>query len=230
MPAEPLHPDEPSRFEAYAVVAFYAEPLGNHFVRHVAILRESSTLKFGDRVQVWHMEPPVIAGEISLGKARDEDRRTCAAHAIGFVSLDSSEREGLKTWLAEVDCEGRPSTALDQYCAHPPVRWVADEESGAPRYRKFSCVGFVLECYREGAGIKLLEWQSGRLPAADLGVLVGNYDDRLRHQRLRTHVGLEGDGPWRIALPGYVLHSLSRDARTIRSADYIPASFDEASF
>src|SRR6185437_15528756 len=95
--------------------------------------------------------------------------------------------------------------------------------------QRFSCGGFVIEAYRF-AGIDLLTTDAGSLPPVGVELLRLAYPDQHRtldNPRLRTSLGLEGDGPWPIVLSGYLLHSLARAEAGIRSGPYHPQPGDE---
>jgi hypothetical protein len=103
--------------------------------------------------------------------------------------------------------------------------------TGNPRYWRFSCVGFVLECYLQGTGIQLLDWQSTAFPRVTLSELRSIYTDRnILAQKHCEELGLTGDGPWPIALPGYLFHCLQRDPEIVRRIPYLPLSSSEAHF
>ncbi len=211
----------------------YARDVEGNFVRHVALLVEKSTLLFGNNALVWQMRPPLVVGERSRREA-SEDGDRCEAHLAGFTDLDLDDFAGIQTWLAEVDKERRPQglrAGIEQYTVHPPVVMVTDRISGVVRYRKFSCVGLVLECYRNGAGINLIDWKSEELPEVTLDSIVSIYGEELRSkEKVRESWGIPGDGPWRVALAGYVLHALDRPVSEVREAHYIPKSSDEGGF
>jgi hypothetical protein len=120
---------------------------------------------------------------------------------------------------------------FSDYIIHPPVLWVIDEKTGIRRFRKFSCVGFVLECYQDVAEIRLLDLGPGKLPLVDLETLVTIYGDIIRNAKLRERFGLTGpQQEWSIALPGYVMHSLTRPSSDVRQVPYEAGSVEEADF
>lgn len=218
----------------FAIVGTYTRSEESRFVCHVAILRDDSDLAFEDQAEVWHCAPPIIAGpRTSAGVNRNTTR--CAVHAVGFVDdLTPDEVAGIETALAEIDAQtplGTAGTAaLLDYHVNPPTLWVRDEQTGTKRYRKFSCVGFVCESYSEGAGILLLDLDAASFPRVDLETLENAYGDPISDARLRRRFGINGPGPWQIALAGYVLHALNRPAADVRSSPHIPNSVAEAQF
>ncbi len=129
-------------------------------MKHAALLSADTPLQFGaDNVLVWHIGPPLVAGAKFTAAASENSRKT-TIHIAGFVDLDGDDIEGIETWLADVDQEDRPlglsrTERLAQYRVSPPVYWIP-AENGTPLYRQFSCVGFVLDCYRS-IGINLID-------------------------------------------------------------------------
>jgi hypothetical protein len=137
------------------------------------------------------------------------------------------------TWLADIG-ERTPASArrgLNHYTVHPPVAVVSMPHTGVPRYWRFSCVGLVLECFRVGAGIRLLDWEGAPTPLVDRATLEGCYPVfALVSVAIAERLGVSGDGPWSIVLPGYVFHALNRPDADIRARPYVPASIAEAAF
>lgn len=99
------------------------------------------------------------------------------------------------------------------YVAHPPICEVVDPDTGRFMGRRFSCVGFVLWCYRQ-VGIELLApFDSPAYPRFDLGHLTRVWPE-LRNLAGRpgflTQIGLNpADAPWPVVVPGYVFHALN---------------------
>jgi hypothetical protein len=113
----------------------------------------------------------------------------------------------------------------------PPECWHTDER-GVRLYRQFSCGGFILACYRDGAAITLIEvpppvsW-----PKVSLDELVHAYGPEV-HERatLRSRFGLVGDGPWPILLAGYVIHAFDRPDQELRTSPLIVTDLRLARF
>jgi hypothetical protein len=234
LPAVPviqLQTDRTERVPKFAIVGNYVEQTASSFVKHVALLRSEEELHYAaSGVRVWHMGPPLVAGEIA--RTLVESDSTCVVHLIGVVDLDSYEVEGIETWLAEVDKEKRPygwGVAVHQYIVNPPVKW-HEGETGIRLYRRFSCVGFVLECYRSVGIILIDESSHENVPEVALETVVSAYGPTLQSDKLRLKMGLEGAGPWRIVLGGYLFHSLARTTDDIRRSPHIPISADEKDF
>jgi hypothetical protein len=216
--------------QRFAIVGTYAKSQKDRVVQHVAILKSDQELRQGTMVEVWHVVPPIIAGERSLSSTSDEQCRTCEAHIYGAVELQTGELESIETWLAEVDKEQHPQRHRDQYTASPSVKWEIDQVTGVKRYRRFSCVGFVTECYREAIGVVLLTRDDQKMPEVDLSLIAQVYGLDERHTCIRQSVGVGGDGPFRLPMPGYVFHSLNRPDAEVRSKPYVPATANEVSF
>ncbi len=198
-------------------------------MKHVAILAEDSRLRFGEMINVLHMGPPLVAGAETRSTIPD-DKATCEAHVVGSTELSAEDREGMRTWLAEVDKEKRPARSSSSYTAIPPMEWITDSISGVRRYRRFSCVGFIVECYKS-VEIVLLDIEAGDVPSVSIAIISDIYGDRLRlYPQLRGSIGLYGDGPWPALLPGYVLHALDRGDESIRESPHKPESSAEAHF
>ncbi len=230
MPAEKLPSGPPTRSvtaPAYSIVGMYSEPTEKRFVRHVAILAEESSLESGKRAAVWHMGPPLVSGERT--KKRIHGAQIESVHLSGRVPLDLDQMEGIKDWLEEVDKESAPEDPFKRYLVRPHCVWHIAPETDRPLYRRFSCVGFVLECYKS-VDIDLVNTEESDLPEVDFETLVKAYPglgrDELLLQRAmrgvtRDDLGIAGEGPWRIVLAGYVFHALER----VPSKGPIPETF-----
>lgn len=179
----------------------------------------------GGLVRVYHMAPPLHIG-----------RRTpfgyIPADVLGWVnSLTGSEYAAMHTALH--DLETRVSAEpWNQYILSPPYD-VPTRDYPAERTRmwRFSCVGLVIYVYNSAAGIKLLDLSN--LPSVCYEVVQSVYGKSKAKQLRRDamfnggrRTGLHGDAPWRFALPGYVLSSLTRPDETIRSTPYRPSEKD----
>ena len=233
MPGHRLQRNEQSSLERFSVVGKYARPDQDDFVQHVALLRDDCELEFSSEVDVWHTAPPIVAGGRTSQAASNEQQR-CAVHAVSYLEdLSAEEVAGIETTLAEIDHQTQPVRPplglLAQYVVHPPVQWVMDRTTGTKRFRRFSCVGFVQECYDAGAGIPLLDLAAD-MPPVDLATLVATYGDQIGNVRLRKYLGIHGSEPWPIALAGYLMHALSKPAEQVRGSPHVPSSVDEARF
>ena len=227
--------EAPTAAPMFAVVGKYARPAIDQFVGHVALLRGDEPLCFGAETTVWHCAPPIIAGE-STNTGAKQELSHCQVHAVAFLDdLSADDVAGIQTALAEIDAQTQPVATTNagffrQYVVHPPVQWIMDATTGRKRFRKFSCVGFVCECYEQGAGVRLLDFDGSHFPAVNLETLVGVYGDALENERIRQRFGVVGPEPWPIALAGYVMHSMVRPSEVIRETPHAPTSVSEGSF
>ena len=234
MPAQ-IVPEAPGISVArYSIVGMYTDEPGSRFVGHVALIRDDGPTSHGTEVPVWEMQPPLVAGPISASRTKQDAK--CPAHVVGWLSLNSDEREGITDWLSEVDKQDRPNTRsgrVEQYTVSlsPKDQWHQDEK-GVPLYRRFNCVSFVLAAYLDGAGISLIDTSAPEgLPEVDMGTVARAYGEHLRtHDRVRTDIGLPGKGPWRILLAGYVYHAMNRPDGSIRSTSYTVPGVAAANF
>ena len=226
MPARRLT-DVPSPTPQYAAIGGYALSGTNPgFVRHVALLKNETGLFYGVETDVWHMGPPLIAGPITLDISGRGQK--VSAHVTGHIDLDRDEIDAIRDWLSEVDKERGPF-GHRRYVAHPHCRWHLSPESGSPLYRRFSCAGFVIECYR-AANVDLVVTDEGQLPLSGIALLGAVYSlDDL--QRFGERIGLDGSGPWPVILPGFLFHAFAKHAMgQPRPSPYVPVSTDDAKF
>jgi len=192
------------------------------FVCHLGLsLDTRNGVSYGDTVTVRHMRPPLE----SPGKMR--------ADSIGTATLTVDEANQIELYLDEVEAEYdaalRRPHKWQQYVIVPHVKpWRAKD--GTILWRRYSCVGLVIESYRD-ADIDLVS--DSDLHPVDLKTLDRAYpglDLTGRNQsRLREGLGIPGDGSWPVLLAGYVLHALNRTKEEIRRGPYSPSRSD-ASF
>jgi len=234
MPGYKLQPTTALKAPRFAVVGMYAHPSRDNSVQHLALLQEDCDLLFGKATAVWHTQPPTIAG-VHSSAGTSPDQQQCAVHVVSYLEdLTADEAASIETTRAEIDTQTQPvppSMAFSHYIIHPPVFWVIDEKTNVRRFRKFSCVGFVLECYQDVAEIRLLDLDPEKLPPVDLETLASIYGDLIRNAKLRERFGLTGpQQEWPIALPGYVMHSLTRPSSDVRKVPYKARGVEEADF
>jgi hypothetical protein len=213
---------QPTPVTQYDVVGRDSEHQAT-FVSHLGLaLDAQATITVGAELNVAEMRPP-------LTEAGD----TWPIAIVGTVPLTNDERNQIRVFLDERAGEygsknrnsNAPVAAPRQYTIHPHVRRPTADCS----YHRYSCVGLVIEAYRE-AGVDLLLTDDQHLPRVTLALLRWAYADlgrRLDDPRTRARYGLAGDGPWPVVLPGYVLHALARDETEIRKAPYPPQAGDE---
>ncbi len=208
------------------VVAFDTKGV-THFLQHTALsAHEYESVKAGDEIGVNHMGPPL------------ERDGQCRVDVSGTAELNDDELNQIALFIDELEDERqaqvlRQRSDIDKYpdyIVHPHTDYSPDGS-----YRRFSCTGYVVEAYAE-AGIDLIDIDA--VPPVDLQMIYRAFpalerveaNPPLRKRsgiRSRHDLGLAGDGPWRVLLPGYVLHSLARDADAIRRDPYSPTSGDE---
>ena len=188
------------------------------FVCHVGLAIEThQQLCVGDQAAIRHMGPLENPGSLQ-------------AHSVGSASLTVDEANQIQLYLDEIECEyaaapQRPSLR-QQYVVHPHVKpWTAKD--GTVLWLRFSCVGLVIESYRE-ADIVLVTEEGLESVGPDL--LDAAYPRLAPIQKLspsvRTSLGIPGDGPWTVMLPGYVLHAQDRNEEDIRRTPYKPKGGD----
>jgi hypothetical protein len=215
----------------FSVIGTYDE-IDSKFVKHVSILAEEDRALFGVERRVLHMGPPLVVGALSRQNAGHEP--VCPCHVAAWIGLTVDERDGIIDWLAEIDKESRPTGLFGEwktYTVSPPECWREDER-GVRLYRRFSCGGFVLATYRDGAGITLIEvpppvpW-----PDSSLDQIVQAYGPEVREREtLRRNLGMSGNGPWPVLLAGYVIHALDRPDHEIRTTPFAVTDPDLARF
>jgi hypothetical protein len=177
----------------YAVIGTCAAPRA---VCHVGLLGNAQRVTAGSEVPVIDMGPPLNLGNggAPLGQT--------AAHVIGWLEgMTREERDGIAEWIADL----RTGTMSFAYLAHPGHQF--DESNGRVTRMRFSCAGFAERCYALGARVLLIG--SGDLPEVPLPILQGIWGRRVESAAVRRRVGLQGDGPWRVLMPGYLLHALN---------------------
>jgi len=208
MPASNLT-SERQRLSRFDIVGSYAEN-AIRFVRHVGLFNSDiQMVKANDDVSAVHMQPPLID-------------KPMKAHVVGRVPLTNEDVQEIAAWIKGTTDEYERSKATDkrrQYIIDPPWQDVRDPNTGVRRYRRYSCAGFVLDSHLQ-VNIELLQLDSQALPEVDRETITSAYFGSGRHPRSLAMFGLQGDGPWRIVLPGYVLHALNRPSDQIRKQPY----------
>ncbi len=204
----------PQTLSRYDVVGQRAE--GQiRFVRHVGLLAEDNKyLEIGGEARVLHMGPPL------------EEEGTIEVHVAGRVPLTNDESKIISTWFEKIKDEYHSISRRRQYVICPPWKDQRDSNNRSRRYRRYSCAGFVLDSHRQ-VDIELLDIDENVLPAVDRQTIVLAYPDAEGHANLLLDWGLEGNGPWRLVLAGYVLHALNRPTNQIRREPYQAKEGDE---
>jgi len=232
-----LGPTPEGSFTEYTVVGVYSADNDNDFVQHVGMLASETDVSENAEVPVLHMGPPIVAGTESAAKA-PKKAQAVRVHLVGDLALTIAERNAMKTWCAKVDKQRRPKPMFQQYVVHPPMKW---ERSEIDRrlFQRFSCVGFVMECYI-AAGIDLLDSEA-ELPAVDKQILQSAYPNIVKVEGMekkvqdqlgfkgREDLGIPGNGPWKIVMAGYLFHSLHRASADVpRPEPFSPTSISAA--
>jgi len=203
----------PKTLSRYNVVGQWAEDQ-TRFVKHVALLDEDNrSVEAGGEVNAVHMRPPLEQGN------------AIKVHVAGHVPLTNDEIKKVSTWIKKIADE-YPRSRVKQYVIHPPWKDTHDPNTGVRRYRRYSCAGFVLDGHRR-VDIELLKIDEGTLPDVYPQTIMSAYPDAKRHISFLPHCGLEGNGPWKVVLAGYVLHALNRPTDQIRREPYQAKCGDE---
>ena len=193
----------------YAVIGTCAAPRA---VCHVGLLGNEQSVTAGSEVPVLEMGPPLNVG------ARGAPLGQTAAHVVGWLEgITREERDGIAEWIADL----RTGNVSFAYIAYPGHQ--LDESNGRITRMRFSCAGFVERCYALGARVLLIG--SGGLPEVPLSILQNIWDRRVDSAAVRRRVGLQGDGPWQVLLPGYLLHALDKPREGL---PYAPTAGDFA--
>jgi len=194
-----------------------------HFIKHVGLLDTDTTqsIEAGGNVSAVHMKPPL------------EQEGDFKVDVAGNVPLNSDEIKIISTWIEKIIDE-LPKNKRKQYIIRPPWKDECDVNTGVRRYRRYSCVGFVLDSHQQ-VQIELLKVEESALPDTSKKTLMSVYfdsdsnseSDLRRHQDLLLKWGLEGNGPWKVVLPGFVLNALNRPTDQIRRMPYKAKEGDE---
>jgi hypothetical protein len=184
-----------------------------------------------DKVAVCDTSPPLRLGHIGPPDIQSQ-QGFMSAHVVAWIPLEQDQYDGIRDWLSDLKTRhagrmrpfprmlrGDPNWGAcirdSHYTISPAYSKTVfrDPVTGITTYEQyFSCVGFVLACYREGAGVDLVaDEDSGLIPLAGLptiGRVFGRADAELIKSN-RVALRLQTDGPWPIMFGGYVLHAMS---------------------
>ena len=200
----------------YDVIGEYGNP-NQQFVTHVGLCGNTiPNVKSGIQATITHMKPPlVLAGSMHV-------------HAAGEVPLTNEERKEIAAFIEETKDEYKEAKVkgLHQFVVDPPWEILRDKNTEITRCRRYSCAGFVLYAHQQ-IEIKLLDIQKNSLPPVGFSVLTTAYPWISGRRSSLGRYGLKGNGPWQIVLPGYVLHSLARSEKDIRTKSYVAQNGDE---
>ncbi len=154
-------------------------------------------------------------------------------HVAAHIPLTNSEMKEMEVWMEEIADEYADAGVKgkknwrEQYFITPPWKDVHDNNTGVRRYRRYSCAGFVLDGHRQ-IDIQLLNLDA--LPEVGRDAIAAAYANEAGETPDLSQLiqfGLEGEGPWPLALPGYVIRALDRSSEEIRSAPYQAKEGDE---
>lgn len=211
---------------AFAVVASY-EP-SRPYIRHVGLLATASDLELDDKPPVCDMGPPLRLGEMLAGAQSPQAMKVEVVGWIDSLPSDSDRMGRLFDWIANMRTRfaGRippipsspsgwgPFIRDSHYVIYPAYKRqkVVDPQTGVSTLEYFfSCVGFIMACYSEGADINLVaDPESGSVPLAGMTTIsaVFGQAEAWIIQRQKKSLQIESNGPWPIIFGGYILHSL----------------------
>lgn len=205
----------PQTVMRFDVVGQYSAS-ANRFLAHVCLLdSDSVAFSAGALVKVAHMKPPAQRGDLQTG------------HVACYVPLTNDQIRDISIWLDEIMDEYKAANVKEQYVIHPPWQDKNDPLTGTRRFRRYSCAGFVIDSHNQ-VGLDLLDINEDALPEVNYQQIASAYPlIASANRNLLGKFGLEGDGPWRIVLAGYVMHSLNRSNDEILSGPYRAKAGDE---
>jgi len=192
------------------------------FVRHVGLAsKEIEEVRNGDTVAVDHMVPPLAGEDFGI-----------VTNLVGTARLTIDEIGQIKRFRDEHLSEHEAQKHLDlrRFVIRPHAKPL--EDNGKAVCMRFSCVGFVIEAYRD-AGIILLDTDEASLPSVTRETIGKAYPLVLRpfwaELNRENEWGLDDsdDGSWPVVLPGYLFHALNRDEAEIRGGAYKAQPGDE---
>jgi hypothetical protein len=206
----------------YDIIGEYSKTGPGDFIRHVG-LAVNSVAGIGDNeiISVAHMGPPL------------ENSGTMSAQIVGSANLTVDDIEQIRIFIDErlpehaaaVKRSGKHKT----YVVRPHVQ-AEPGRDGTVIFYRYSCAGFIIEAYRS-AGIRFIETAEDKLPLVSLELIMKAYADLFLHgdrPKARKLMGIEGDGPWRVILAGYILHALNRPDEMLRQTPYQPVAGNES--
>ncbi|HLJ95889.1 MAG TPA: hypothetical protein VKU02_22125 [Gemmataceae bacterium] len=217
----------------------------SRFVKHVALLPPLEIMETG--------EPPTIAyGRRPVTLAPSDDNPYKVIHVRGEQGfcIDHHIRPYVLAWLEGTDSTAAMKalkTVIDEILVRIHLRdlkisWSAhtsrvilrnrtlkDVGTNKPISWSFSCAGFAVWCFEKATGTQLLV-DDDALPPVPLEAILEPYElDSLETQHLLQELqkmNLSHPGPWKIVLPGYLIHSLSRPTTQVHNVPYTPAIDD----
>lgn len=220
---------------------------GDKFVKHVALLLPEDAgqgvdLKDHANLEVYHVSEYLEYNSdfevYALAWFDDQGVEVLYDHLmrpLGPEEVANKPVDSMRGDLVEV-LKGAANDALVRGAdwiaepAHPPVidSHAHDGQNGgteAEGRRRFSCVGFVVWCFAQYIGCKLVQ-DNGSLP--EIQQATGDYLINTVYELPATILKDVGLNSWpkRLLLPGYVIHALENGA----SFPYQPRDFNDAFF
>ncbi len=165
------------------------------------------------------MCPPLIVPHANEKPDPELDR----VDVVGSIELTAAETKQIGVFIEETSKELESVPNKQQYTVQPHFR----DRTGPDSARRYSCAGYVQKAY-EYADIDLVNMAA--IPDVELRTILPAYPDsreQLEHPRARAFVGLKGDGPWPVLLPGYIFHAMNRPPLDCRTTPYKPQVGDE---
>ena len=250
-----LTSDAPQELSAWTVIGSRHKGL----VRHLAVLaKDMGSVVYGSAVSVYHMGPPLTSLEPDAvgNEDRPEDgaeeppqAAVAPAHVAAWLrDLSAEDRQAMRSWHRRIsvffpavtrpdrpDLREATETELARYfvechyIAHPAFKVEEDRISRKKKFHRYSCVGFVTQCYESGPVEQVLtDTSRDDFPRVDKetmreAFLFGRLD---LTPELAEAINLTGEGPWPIAMPGYVMRAFDRADHAIRTEPYHPSSED----
>lgn len=191
------------------------------FVCHIGISSGNVEVKNQQVVlaKMVEMCPPLIVPRVGEKPDPEYD----CIDVVGNIELTASESKQIAIFIEETARELESIPKRQQYTVHPHFRDRTDPKSA----RRYSCAGYVQQAY-EYADIDLIDLAT--IPDVGLETILPAYPDNqaeLEQPRARAFVGLKGDGPWPVLLPGYIFHAMNRPPQDCRTTPYKPQVGDE---
>lgn len=169
-------------------------------------------------------------------------------HVVAWLEdLSEDEKRGMRRWhrrisefFLETTCprpaipqggrEAKAAALLEnwRFIAYPPIKKEVDSKTGNLKAIWYSCAGFVLDCFESNVVKKLLvSWDDPSFPKVHKDTIREVWRGRLElTPQLKDTLGLLGDGPWPVVMPGYIINAFKRRADEIRSEPFSPTEHD----
>lgn len=192
---------EPIASPLYAVVGACDS---EHAVFHVGVLANANDLADDQEIDVFDMANAV---------ARLRLPGIMKAHAVGWLDdLTDEEQSSIADWLDQLALGLKNDSIKVDYSACPAWEDRGDRVNSRSMERRFSCAGFVWCCFAESLGVEIVAREPD-LPEVDIRTLEQVWGERA--MRVAPRYGLRGPPPWRVLLPSYLFHALSRGRATM---------------